>query len=83
MERLVLENIAFLKDKGLHHAIDYRDNDWKQELMQLTNGRGVDLISDPIGGKSLRDSYKALSNTGRLGMFGISHRCRRPVSRES
>ncbi len=63
---------AFLKDKGLDHAIDYRNNDWKQELMQLTDGRGVDLISDPIGGKSLRDSYKALSNTGRLGMFGIS-----------
>jgi len=63
---------SFLKDKGLDHAIDYRNNDWKQELLQLTNGRGVDLISDPIGGKSLRDSYKALSNTGRLGMFGIS-----------
>jgi len=62
----------FLKDKGLNHAIDYRTQDWKKELLALTNGRGVDLISDPLGGKNLRDSYKALSNTGRLGMFGIS-----------
>lgn len=63
---------AFLKQKGLDHAIDYRTQDWKKELLSMTNGRGVDLISDPIGGKSLKDSYKSLSNTGRLGMFGIS-----------
>lgn len=62
----------FLKEKGLDYAIDYRTQDWKKELLSLTNNRGVDLISDPIGGKSLRESYKALSNTGRLGMFGIS-----------
>lgn len=63
---------GFLKDRGLHHAIDYRTQDWSAELMKLTNGRGVDLITDPIGGSNLRHSYKALSNTGRLGMFGIS-----------
>jgi NADPH:quinone reductase-like Zn-dependent oxidoreductase len=63
---------SFLKEKGLDHAIDYRTQDWKKELLALTDGRGVDLITDPIGGKSLKQSYKALSNTGRLGMFGIS-----------
>ena len=63
---------AFLKEKGLHHAIDYRTQDWKKELLSITDGRGVDLITDPLGGKSLRESYRALSNTGRLGMFGIS-----------
>jgi len=63
---------AFLKEKGLNHAIDYRTQDWKKELLALTEGRGVDLITDPLGGKSLKQSYSALSNTGRLGMFGIS-----------
>lgn len=62
----------FLKQKGLDHAIDYRTQDWKQALLGMTDGRGVDLISDPIGGKSLKESYQSLSNTGRLGMFGIS-----------
>lgn len=63
---------SFLKEKGLNHAIDYRNQDWKKELLTLTEGRGVDLVTDPIGGKSLKESYGALSNTGRLGMFGIS-----------
>lgn len=63
---------TFLKEKGLDHAIDYRTQDWKAELIALTQGRGADLITDPIGGENLKQSYKALSNTGRLGMFGIS-----------
>ncbi|MCG8673250.1 MAG: medium chain dehydrogenase/reductase family protein [Pseudomonadales bacterium] len=62
----------FLKERGLDHAIDYRNDDWGKVLQSLTNGRGVDLITDPIGGSHLRKSYKNLANTGRLGMFGIS-----------
>ena len=62
----------FLKQRGLDHAIDYRTQDWQQELLAMTEGRGVDLISDPIGGKNLKHSYQSLSNTGRLGMFGMS-----------
>ncbi|NBC66446.1 MAG: zinc-binding dehydrogenase [Bacteroidetes bacterium] len=62
----------FLKDRGLDHAIDYRNKDWYSELMSLTDDRGVELITDPLGGKHWKKSYKALRSTGRLGMFGIS-----------
>jgi len=62
----------FLKGKGLNHAIDYRTQDWKKELLALTENRGVDLITDPLGGKNVRNSYRALSNTGRIGIFGAS-----------
>src|ERR1044072_6785318 len=40
----------FLAERGLDHAIDYRGQDWFPELQKLTNGRGVDLVIDPIGG---------------------------------
>ncbi|HVK99514.1 MAG TPA: medium chain dehydrogenase/reductase family protein [Dongiaceae bacterium] len=63
---------AFLKERGLHHPIDYRNNDWGPVLDRLTEGKGVDLITDPIGGDHFRKSYKHLRSTGRLGMFGIS-----------
>jgi NADPH:quinone reductase-like Zn-dependent oxidoreductase len=62
----------FLTDRGLDHPIDYRKQDWGPQLMQLTNGRGVDLIIDPIGGVHWKKSYNALRHTGRLGMFGVS-----------
>jgi synaptic vesicle membrane protein VAT-1 len=63
---------AFLRQRGLHEAIDYRTKDWAVELNRLTNGKGVALITDPLGGNHWKKSYKALRSTGRLGMFGIS-----------
>jgi synaptic vesicle membrane protein VAT-1 len=63
---------AFLKERGVHEAIDYRTKDWAVELNRLTNGKGVALITDPLGGNHWRKSFKALRSTGRLGMFGVS-----------
>ena len=63
---------AFLMQRGLHEAIDYRTTDWAVEVDRLTNGKGVTLITDPLGGNHWKKSYKALRSTGRLGMFGIS-----------
>ncbi len=62
----------FLKERGLDHPIDYRNQDWGRVLKELTNGSGVDLILDPIGGAHWKKSYRALRHTGRLGMFGVS-----------
>ncbi len=62
----------FLIQRGLDHPIDYRSQDWQPVLQELTNGRGVDLIIDPIGGKNWKKSYASLRHTGRLGMFGVS-----------
>lgn len=64
---------AFLKDRGLREVIDYRSIDWLPELLRLTDGQGVELILDPLGGSHLKKSYKALRHTGRLGVFGASN----------
>jgi NADPH:quinone reductase-like Zn-dependent oxidoreductase len=53
-------------------AIYYSNNDWYEELIALTDGKGVEMIIDPLGGKEWKRSYKALRATGRLGMFGVS-----------
>jgi NADPH:quinone reductase-like Zn-dependent oxidoreductase len=62
----------FLRQRGLDHPIDYRNQDWLPALKQLTNDRGVELVIDPIGGAHWKKSYAALRHTGRLGMFGVS-----------
>lgn len=62
----------FLRGRGLDHPIDYRNQDWLPELKKLTNGRGVELVIDPIGGAHWKKSFAALRHTGRLGMFGVS-----------
>ncbi len=63
---------GFLKERGLHEAIDYTRVDWAREVARLTAGRGVELIIDPLGGSEWKKSYAALRHTGRLGMFGAS-----------
>jgi NADPH:quinone reductase-like Zn-dependent oxidoreductase len=62
----------FLRERGLDHPIDYRNQDWLPILKELTEGRGVELVIDPIGGSHWKKSYNALRHTGRLGMFGVS-----------
>ena len=62
----------FLKSRGLHQAIDYTKLDWTGEVSRLTEGRGVELIIDPLGGGHWKKSFGALRHTGRLGMFGAS-----------
>ena len=63
---------AFLKKRGLDHPIDYRAYDFLKEVNRLTEGRGCELVIDPLGGSHWKKSYKALRATGRLGMFGVS-----------
>ena len=63
---------SFLRDRGLDHPIDYRNQDFLASIRQLTDGKGVELVIDPIGGKNWKKSYKALRSTGRLGIFGVS-----------
>jgi len=62
----------FLRGRGLDHAIDYRTGDWVERVLELTGGRGVELVIDPLGGTNWRKSYRVLRATGRMGMFGLS-----------
>jgi len=61
-----------IREQGVHHAIDYRQTDVVAEVRRLTNGRGVDIALDPIGGKSFADSYRLLAPLGRLVIYGVS-----------
>ena len=62
----------YLRERGYVHAIDYRTGDWVAEVMNITDGRGVDLILDPIGGGHWKKSFEALAATGRLAVYGFS-----------
>ena len=61
-----------LRSFGVELAIDYRHGSVEAEVRRFTKGRGVDVILDPIGGKSFGASYRMLAPLGRLVMLGIS-----------
>ena len=61
-----------LRKLGVEHCIDYRTEDFEVRVREITEGRGVELVLDAVGGASFKKSYRALAATGRLGMFGVS-----------
>jgi NADPH:quinone reductase-like Zn-dependent oxidoreductase len=61
-----------LRALGVDHLIDYRTEDFETRTRQITDGRGVELILDAVGGESFKKGYRLLAPTGRLGMFGVS-----------
>src|SRR4051812_14231125 len=63
---------AAITQHGARHTIDYRQADVVAEVMRITNGRGVDVVLDPIGGRSFKDSYRLLAPLGRLVVYGVS-----------
>ena len=63
---------AALRSFGVEHIIDYRAADVAQAVKEITRGRGVDVILDPIGGRSFLTSYRMLAPLGRLIIFGLS-----------
>lgn len=59
-------------DFVLDRAIDYTTRDWSQEVHEITGGRGVERILDPMGGAHWKKCNRALRAAGRLGMYGIA-----------
>ncbi|MEZ4293457.1 MAG: zinc-binding dehydrogenase [Polyangiaceae bacterium] len=61
----------FLRQKGVHHVFANED-DWPSRIREITKGLGLDLVLDPVGGKSWRIGYDLLGPCGRLVAFGLS-----------
>jgi NADPH:quinone reductase-like Zn-dependent oxidoreductase len=61
-----------LRAFGVRLAIDPRVADVAREVMAFTGGRGVDVVLDPIGGRSFETSYRLLAPLGRLVLYGVS-----------
>jgi NADPH:quinone reductase-like Zn-dependent oxidoreductase len=62
---------AALASFGVERAIDYGTANVREEVFRLTKGRGVDVVLDPIGGRSFDESYRMLAPMGRLIMVGV------------
>ena len=56
---------------GAHHAINYRSQEFVEEIKRLTGGVGVNLILDIMGGSYLPRNLAALAVDGRLVQIGL------------
>jgi NADPH:quinone reductase-like Zn-dependent oxidoreductase len=61
-----------IHEMGVEHVIDYRSENFKDRVLEITDGNGADVIIDSLGGKALKDSYGCLAEFGRLISYGFS-----------
>ncbi len=68
------EKLERLKGFGLDHGINYASEDFVARARELTDGRGVDLILDSVGGETLARGIAALAYRGTLVSVGVAGR---------
>lgn len=64
------EKVAFCRELGAL-AINYKTQDFLEQVMAATDGQGVDVILDPVGGSYLASNVAALRRFGRLVNIGL------------
>lgn len=57
---------------GAHEAVDYTQSDWRNTLKAMTDGRGVDVVFDPVGGDLLEPAFRSLAWRGRHLVIGFA-----------
>lgn len=63
------EKDRFAREQGADHVINYKNEDIRARVLEITDGRGVDLVLDHIGGPGLVDCLKMLAMQGTLVSF--------------
>jgi putative PIG3 family NAD(P)H quinone oxidoreductase len=64
------EKLARCAELGADIGIDYKQQDFVEELLAATDGHGADVILDNIGGAYLARNVEALATAGRLVVIG-------------
>lgn len=75
------EKLAYLHQLGVEWTINHRQQDFEREVMEMTGGRGVDVVINTLAGDALVKGLRVLAPGGRyveLAMTGLK-RARAPT----
>ncbi len=66
------EKVAFACEHGADDGIDYGKDDLKEALRRVTEGRGADVIYDPVGGAYTEAALRSIAWQGRFLVIGFA-----------
>lgn len=66
------EKLAMAGRFGADHLFNYRDTDFASEITRITEGYGVDVVMDSVGGEVFKKSWRLLAQMGRYILYGVS-----------
>ena len=64
------EKAARARELGAAQVFNYREEDWVAETLEVTDGRGVDVVQDLVGGATWANSLRCLARNGRMVVVG-------------
>ena len=64
------EKLERAKQLGLQHAINYKKQDYQEAIKDLTQGEGVDVVFEMLGGEHTAKSVRCLRDFGRVICYG-------------
>lgn len=66
------EKLAYCAELGADHVINYKEENFFQKTLEITQGAGVDVVFDNVGSAVLEQSLQAIRYNGRYLMMGFS-----------
>lgn len=66
------DKLAIAEAHGADHAIDYKTEDIRERVKAFTNGRGADVVFDPVGGAAFEASLRSTAPDGRIVVVGFA-----------
>jgi NADPH:quinone reductase len=66
------DKLAVCREHGADAAINYAGEDLRERIKALTDGRGVDVVYDPVGGPYSEPAFRSLAWRGRLLVVGFA-----------
>jgi len=66
------DKLDFAKQCGADEGINYSDEDLKEQLKKRTDGKGVDVIYDPVGGDFTEAAFRSIAWEGRFLVIGFA-----------
>jgi NADPH2:quinone reductase len=66
------DKVRLCAELGAAVAIDYRATDFVDAVLELTDGRGVDVAFDTVGGDVTRDTFRCMAFNGRHALAGFA-----------
>lgn len=66
------EKLDIVRAHGADHVINYRKDDFRPIVLDLTDGKGVNACYDPVGGDVFMQSLRCLAVEGRISPIGFA-----------
>lgn len=66
------EKLDLVRAHGADHAINYREQNFRERVLEITGGRGVDAVYDPVGGDVFMQSLRCMAPEGRIMPVGFA-----------